>query len=139
MQKPPLTKYEKERISHLKENHQKLESLGIRPLVASLKASAGQDNKKRKNGDDKDHDKDHDEDEEYNPEKEDDGESDNSAEVDNNYMLIVYTEFFMICTCTNLVISYRKWQLFRKRGLCRDRELVQERMQLWLRRILRSI
>ncbi|KAL1802906.1 hypothetical protein ACET3Z_031553 [Daucus carota] len=80
VRKPPLTKYEKERISHLKENHQKLESLGIRPLVASLKASAGQDNKKRKNGDDKDHDKDHDEDEEYNPEKEDDGESDNSAE-----------------------------------------------------------
>lgn len=80
MQNPPLTQYEKERNSQLKKNDEKLEELGIRPLVSSLKSFGVKNIKGKTNADDQSHDND----EEYNPEEEIDIQSDDTSEVHDN-------------------------------------------------------
>lgn len=84
MQNPPLTQYEKERNSQLKKNDEKLEELGMRPLVSSLKSFGVKNIKGKTNADDQSHDKEHDNDEEYNPEEEIDIQSDDTSEVHDN-------------------------------------------------------
>ncbi|KAL6551373.1 hypothetical protein OROMI_021861 [Orobanche minor] len=66
---PPLTQYEKDRISRLKKNDEKLEELGIRPLLTSLRSfDVHNSNIKSKV------------DEEYHPEEEVDVQSDDMSE-----------------------------------------------------------
>ena len=68
-----MTKYEEKRLKIMKENAEKLESLGISPLVASLKCNDSQRRKTSFNDNDKDR-----EEEEYDPEKEDENESEDT-------------------------------------------------------------
>ncbi|KAL6587708.1 hypothetical protein OROMI_000686 [Orobanche minor] len=58
-QNPPLTQYEKDRISRLKKNDEKLEEHGIRPLLTSLKSFDVQNSNRKSKVD-----------EEYHPEEE---------------------------------------------------------------------
>lgn len=75
-----ITEYEMGRISTMKENNEKILSLGIMPLVACVKNLAVQNSTTKSKADDKDPDND----EEYNPEKDDGVQSDDTSEVNNN-------------------------------------------------------
>lgn len=72
-----MTKYEERRLKNMKENEKKLESLGISPLVASLRCNDLQKRKTSFNDNDEDR-----EEEEFDPEKEGETESEDTlAEV----------------------------------------------------------